>query len=69
MHVGRIDAEVCLPLIQKVVFRQADMALGRRLREQVQQAGPQTIGILNDTVFADRGDEAIRYSMASVTLL
>ena len=29
--------------------------------------GPQTIGILNDTLFADRGDEAIRYSMATVT--
>ena len=28
--------------------------------------GPQTVGILNDTVFAHYGDEAIRYSMASV---
>ncbi len=28
--------------------------------------GPQAVGILNDTVFADRGEEAIRYSLALV---
>lgn len=28
--------------------------------------GPQAVGLLNDTVFADRGEEAIRYSMALV---
>ncbi len=28
--------------------------------------GPQTVGILNDTVFSSYGNEAIRYSMASV---
>lgn len=31
--------------------------------------GPQTVGILNDTVFSSYGDEAIRYSMAAVGVI
>lgn len=31
--------------------------------------GPQTVGLLNDTVFASHGKEAIRYSLASVSIV
>jgi predicted MFS family arabinose efflux permease len=31
--------------------------------------GPQTVGVLNDTVFASYGNEAIRYSLASVSIV
>jgi MFS family permease len=31
--------------------------------------GPPSVGLLNDTVFADRGPEAVRFSLVSVTLL